>query len=84
MATNKIQAQTKADIEDSYRISVHEEASYSNMFRKLDTQDDFLSGKRAVHLLRKSGLPQETLAKVWALSDQDLDGRLSLKVIITS
>lgn len=84
MATNKIQAHTKADNEDPYRISVHEKAKYANTFRKMDTHDDFLSGKRAVLLLRNSGLPQETLAKIWALSDQDLDGRLSLKVITTS
>lgn len=81
MATKKIQQHAKeADAEDPYRISVQEEENYTKMFRKLDTEDGFLSGKRAALLLRRSGLPQETLAKVWALSDQDLDGRLSLKV----
>ncbi|CAM9867695.1 unnamed protein product [Scytosiphon promiscuus] len=50
------------------------------MFRKLNgAGDGYLDGKRAVALLSKSGLPQGTLAKVWTLSDRDVDGRLSVK-----
>lgn len=57
-----------------------DEHRYANIFEKLDTEDGYLSGKRAVVLLRKSGVPQETLSKVWALADSDVDGKLSLKV----
>eukprot|EP00903_Cladosiphon_okamuranus_P012772 g11939.t2 len=43
------------------------------MFQKLTT-DGYLGGKRAVGLLGKSGLPQQTLARVWTLADGDADG----------
>ncbi|CAM9979057.1 unnamed protein product [Pylaiella littoralis] len=49
------------------------------MFQKLGAEDRYLNGKRAVVLLGKSGLPQETLAKVWTLADSDCDGRLCVK-----
>ncbi|CAM9346060.1 unnamed protein product [Ectocarpus fasciculatus] len=61
-----------------------DEHRYAKIFEKLDTEDGYLSGKRAVVLLRKSGAPQETLAKVWALADSDGDGRLSFKEFCTA
>ncbi|CAM9393497.1 unnamed protein product [Ectocarpus sp. 12 AP-2014] len=61
-----------------------DEHTYAKIFEKLDTEDGYLSGKRAVVLLRKSGVPQETLSKVWALADSDVDGRLSLKEFCTA
>ncbi|CAM9593605.1 unnamed protein product, partial [Ectocarpus sp. 8 AP-2014] len=61
-----------------------DEHRYAKIFEKLDTEDGYLSGKRAVVLLRKSGVPQETLSKVWALADSDVDGRLSLKEFCTA
>lgn len=67
--------------EDPNGISAQEEAKYAQMFQKLGAEDGYLSGKRAVTLLGKSGLPQETLANVWALADSDFDGRLSVKVM---
>ena len=63
-----------------YIMSAEEKANYSNIFRKVKTNDGYLSGRNAVLLLRKSGLPQETLARVWALADEDTDGRLSVEV----
>lgn len=68
--------------EDPHRISSQEEAKYAHMFQKLGAEDRYLNGKRAVVLLGKSGLPQETLAKVWTLADSDCDGRLCVKVKI--
>ncbi|CAN0440131.1 unnamed protein product, partial [Ectocarpus sp. 12 AP-2014] len=37
-----------------------DEHRYTKIFEKLDTEDGYLSGKRAVVLLRKSGVPEET------------------------
>ena len=66
-------------IEDPWTISKSQESTYAKMFEKLATEG-FLSGKKAVGLLGKSGLEQDTLAKIWALADSDVDGRLSMKV----
>lgn len=68
-----------ADHAGPYQLSAKDEAKYRQMFHMLSIEDGHLSGKRAALLFRKSGLSQETLAKVWALADSDLDGRLSLK-----
>lgn len=76
-------ASCKIREEDPHRISAQEEAKYEQMFQKLGAEDGYLNGKRAVTLLGKSGLRQETLAKVWALADSDFDGRLSVKVMET-
>lgn len=67
--------------DEDHRISAQEEAKYLQMFQKLGAEDGYLDGKRAVILLGKSGLPPKTLAKVWALADTDIDGRLSVKVV---
>ncbi|CAN0474757.1 unnamed protein product, partial [Ascophyllum nodosum] len=67
-----------------YIMSAEEKANYSNIFRKVKTNDGYLSGRNAVLLLRKSGLPQETLARVWALADEDTDGRLSVEEFCTA
>lgn len=64
---------------DPWVISKREQTKYEEMFQKL-TPDGYLGGKRAVALLGKSGLPQQTLARVWSLADGDADGRLSVKV----
>lgn len=64
---------------DPLGISKREQTKYEEMFQKLTT-DGYLGGTRAVVLLGKSGLPQQTLAQVWTLADGDADGRLSMKV----
>jgi len=49
-------------------------------FAQLDTdRDGFVTGGEAVPFFVLSGLNQDTLAAVWALSDVDGDGRLDLK-----
>lgn len=80
MARTKTQEGPEKETCDPYQLSEQEEANYTQMFQKLDTEDGHLDGKKAVILLCKSGLPQERLAEVWTLSDQDCDGKLSLKV----
>lgn len=64
----------------SLYMPMQDGTKYAEMFAKMDTEDGYLSGKRAGGLLRKSGLPREVLARVWALSDEDSDGRLSFEV----
>ncbi|CAM9590391.1 unnamed protein product, partial [Sphacelaria rigidula] len=56
-----------------------EEARYAQAFAKVETENGYLSGKRAAQLLGKTGLPQEKLFRIWELSDQDSDGQLSLE-----
>ncbi|CAM9188476.1 unnamed protein product [Laminaria digitata] len=56
-----------------------EEAKYVHIFEELGTADGYLSAKKGAPFLGKSGLPEETLTRVWALADSDCDGRLSLK-----
>jgi len=64
--------------DDPWAISKSQESTYAKMFEKVGSEG-FLSGKKAAGLLGKSGLEQETLAKIWTLADSDLDGRLSMK-----
>ena len=61
------------------KLEQREHRKYEEIFQKLTT-DGYLGGKRAVALLGKSGLPQQTLARVWTLADGDVDGRLSMEV----
>ena len=42
----------------------------------------FLAGVQARNILLQSGLPQNVLAQIWALSDIDNDGRLSTEEFI--
>lgn len=70
--------------EDRYRISTAEKAKYTQMFLELDPDKGFLSSRRAVPSLLKSGLSRQMLGKVLALADQDHDGALSLQVRLTS
>lgn len=57
-----------------------EKARYAQAFARVETENGYLSGKRAAQLLGKTGLPQEKLSRIWELSDQDSDGQLSLEV----
>jgi len=63
---------------DPWVMSDAEAARYDAYFASLDTaRTGFLSGAQAAPLLSKSGLPKETLSRIWGLSDADRDGRLS-------
>lgn len=74
------ESQQHEDTQDLDHVSARQKTIFCQMFEKLETKDGYLSGGRAAALLRKTGLPQETLAKIWALSDHDQDGRLSMTV----
>lgn len=66
--------------DDPFVVSLQNGAKYAQMFASVGTEGGYLDGGRAAHLLSKCGLPQETLAKIWAVSDEDADGRLSIQV----
>merc|ERR1712223_1407097 len=60
-----------------------------NKYMATFTQTDrgrtgFLAGVQARNILLQSGLPQNVLAQIWALSDIDNDGRLSTEEFILS
>ncbi|RXG67148.1 Intersectin-1 [Armadillidium vulgare] len=56
---------------------------YTQVFNVSDkTKSGFLSGAQARNILIQSGLPQQTLATIWALSDVDNDGRLSCEEFV--
>lgn len=58
---------------------------YTQAFNQNDrTKSGFLSGVQARNILMGTGLPQQILATVWALSDLDSDGRLSCEEFILS
>ncbi|CAB4065129.1 ITSN [Lepeophtheirus salmonis] len=58
---------------------------YATVFNQSDrARTGFLAGVPARNILLRSGLPQNTLAQIWALSDADNDGRLSLEEFILS
>lgn len=65
-------------------LSSRQQDKYKQIFAKVGADDGYLSGKRAAQLLSKSGLPQEQLNRIGALSDQDSDGKLSEKVSYSS
>lgn len=50
---------------------------YTQLFNTWDrTRSGFLSGPQARNIMVQSQLPQPILARIWALSDMDSDGRL--------
>jgi hypothetical protein len=54
---------------------------YTNLFHQSDKgRIGFLAGAQARNVLFQSGLPQNILAQIWALSDCDGDGRLGMEV----
>merc|ERR1712173_518563 len=58
---------------------------YMATFQQTDRgRTGFLAGVQARNLLLQSGLPQNVLAQIWALSDIDNDGRLSTEEFILS
>ncbi|XP_015786793.1 intersectin-2 isoform X2 [Tetranychus urticae] len=56
---------------------------YTQIFNTQDlTRTGFISGPQARNILLQSGLPQKVLAQIWALADQDVDGRLTCEEFI--
>lgn len=56
---------------------------YTQLFNTTDrTRSGFLTGAQARGLLMQSKLPQAILAKIWALSDMDSDGRLGCEEFV--
>ena len=64
--------------QDPYAMSGEDRARYLNHFAPYDTNGDgFVEGPQAVELFSRSGLDRQALGKVWELSDNDKDSRLS-------
>ena len=58
-------------------------AKYSQMFNGVDvSRTGFVTGAAARGILMQSGLPQDALAKIWALADGTTSGRLTLEEFI--
>lgn len=58
-------------------------AKYSQMFNGVDqARTGFVTGAQARGILMQSGLPQDALAKIWALADGTTSGRLTIEEFI--
>jgi hypothetical protein len=56
---------------------------YTQMFNAVDkTRSGFLTGTQARGVLLQTNVPQANLAKIWALSDRDADGRLGCEEFV--
>lgn len=56
---------------------------YTQLFNTTDrTRSGVLTGAQARGVFLQTNLPQQTLAKIWALSDMDSDGRLGCEEFI--
>jgi hypothetical protein len=56
---------------------------YTQMFNAVDkTRSGFLTGTQARGILLQTNVPQNILARVWALSDRDSDGRLGCEEFV--
>lgn len=53
-------------------------SKYEAQFRKVSPNSDYASGESIKQLMMLSGLPPMVLAKIWSLSDVDVDGRMDL------
>lgn len=51
-------------------------------FTAARSADGFVHGEEGRYQLQKTGLPDETLRKIWDMSDLDRDGRLSLREFV--
>lgn len=62
---------------DAPQWSASEVQLYSQLFRQLDEEAaNCVSGAAAVGLLTRSGLPKKVLHDIWAISDQEDEGKL--------
>lgn len=64
-------------------VPANSQAKYLELFQKNDlARTGFISAAQARVILLQSGLPQQTLAKIWDLADRDDDGALSKEEFI--
>ncbi|WWC98979.1 hypothetical protein V866_005873 [Kwoniella sp. B9012] len=62
-----------------WTLSRQEKKDYDQIFRAWDTKGDgFISGEMAREVFGQSGLDQDSLMKIWNLSDKDNRGKLNL------
>ncbi|CAN0448514.1 unnamed protein product, partial [Discosporangium mesarthrocarpum] len=55
-----------------YAMSEEERGRYNRTFRKMDADEGgTIDRKEAAEAMRKSGLPKETLAKIWSMADKE-------------
>jgi len=62
-------------------VPEHERTSYEQMFRTQAPTGKMI-GPNAFEMFSKSGLPNDQLARVWELSDQDKDGALVMEEFV--
>ena len=57
--------------------------AYRGFFDKLDRDHDgYISGKEAQEFFVKSNVPNDVLARIWAMADLDRDNRLDFNVFL--
>eukprot|EP00116_Pleurobrachia_bachei_P006622 sb/3466884/ len=61
-----------------WRITEEQWGQYEASFHGIQPLHGFISGKQARDFLSATGLPLDSLAQIWDLSDMDHDGSLSL------
>lgn len=59
-------------------------AQYASLFDRQNPQNGLLAGEQARQIFDKSGLPNETLGRIWALSDTEQRGALSQAEFVIS
>lgn len=72
--------ESESENEDSvWGITTEQREYYTNHFKKLQPMDgEVIKGPQARDFFVKSTLPNETLSRIWNLSDRDKDGALNL------
>ncbi|CAG9763141.1 unnamed protein product [Ceutorhynchus assimilis] len=70
-------------IDSEWAIPQQTKLKYTQMFNTMDrTRNGYLSGAQARNVMVQTKLAQGILAKVWALSDMDSDGRLGCEEFV--
>lgn len=70
---------------NAYSITQTERDKYSAIFRREDPeQSGSINGEKAFVLFSRSQLPNEQLAQIWDLADQDKDGSLSQEEFVVA
>eukprot|EP00914_Ancora_sagittata_P011526 GHVO01022371.1.p1 GENE.GHVO01022371.1~~GHVO01022371.1.p1 ORF type:complete len:907 (+),score=194.31 GHVO01022371.1:134-2722(+) len=66
-------------VSSNWLLTDAEKEKYKRVFFANDSdQNGYLEGYEGGKILRRSGLPESELSQIWALSDRDGDGRLTL------
>ncbi|CAM9660089.1 unnamed protein product, partial [Hapterophycus canaliculatus] len=60
-----------------FKISTAERGQYDKAFAKLSPDGSFITPAKATKTLSKSGLPRETLKRIWQMADVDRDEKLN-------